>query len=111
MFIVLCLEDIYPFLKKIILHNKKFNQDFSFSFHDFFSAKLEELSFIGIFSGNGVHSKVIAVALKNYIINYFKVGTGVRVTLKKGNFYSILYNAFINAQNYINILYVYNNLK
>ena len=45
--------------------------------------------------------KSISQAFKNYIVNYFKNGNNMRVTLKKDNFYSIMYNSFINAQNYL----------
>ena len=66
-----------------------------------FSSKLEEISLFGIFDGNGPYGKGVALGFKNYIINYFKLGNEMRVTLKKDNFYSIMYNSFINAQKYL----------
>jgi serine/threonine protein phosphatase PrpC len=80
---------------------KKFNQDCSFSYMNLLSTKLDEISLFGIFDGNGPFGKGIALGFKNYIINYFKKCTEMRVTLKKDNFYSIMYNSFINAQNYL----------
>ena len=80
---------------------KKFNQDCNFCFWNFLSTKLNEISIFGIFDGNGPHGKGIALALKNYIVNYFKRGTDMKVNLKKDNFYSIMYNAFIRAQEYL----------
>ena len=80
---------------------KKFNQDCSFSYMNLPSTKLDEISLFGIFDGNGPFGKGIALGFKNYIINYFKKCTEMRVTLKKDNFYSIMYNSFINAQNYL----------
>jgi len=80
---------------------KKFNQDCSFSYMNLFSTKLDEISIFGIFDGNGPFGKGIALGFKNYIINYFKKCTEMKVTLKKDNFYSIMYNSFINAQNYL----------
>ena len=80
---------------------KKFNQDCNFCFWNFLSSKLNEISIFGIFDGNGPHGKGIALALKNYIVNYFKRGNDMKVNLKKDNFYSIMYNAFIHAQEYL----------
>ena len=80
---------------------KKFNQDCSFSYLNLITAKLDEVSLFGIFDGNGPYGKGIALSFKNYIINHFKTGTDMKVTLKKDNFYSIMYNSFINAQNYL----------
>jgi len=80
---------------------KKFNQDCSFSYMNLFSTKLDEISLFGIFDGNGPFGKGIALGFKNYIINYFKKCNEMKVTLKKDNFYSIMYNSFINAQNYL----------
>ena len=80
---------------------KKFNQDCAFSYWNFISKKLEEISIFGIFDGNGPYGKGIALCFKNYIINYFKKGEDMKVTLKKDNFYSIMYNSFINAHNYL----------
>ena len=80
---------------------KKFNQDCSFTYYNFMSAKLGDISLFGIFDGNGSCGKAVALGFKNYIINYFKTGNEMRVTLKKDNFYSIMYNSFVNAQNYL----------
>ena len=80
---------------------KKFNQDCNFCNLNFLSKKLDKISIFGIFDGNGPYGKGIALALKNYIINYFKRGTDMKVNLKKDNFYSIMYNAFIRAQEYL----------
>ena len=85
----------------------KVNQDTSFSFINFNSSKLGEISLFGIFDGNGPYGKQISSIVKDYIINYFKNCDDMRVTLKKDNFYSIMYNAFTNAQNYL----INNNLK
>ena len=82
-------------------HNKIFNQDCIFSYYNLYTMKLDEISLFGIFDGNGPYGKAIALGLKNYIIKYFKVGNEMKVTLKKDNFYSIMYNSFVNAQNYL----------
>mgnify|MGYP002868435095 FL=1 len=80
---------------------KKYNQDCTFSYYNLYTMKLDEISLFGIIDGNGPYGKAIALGIKNYIINYFKVGNDMRVTLKKDNFYSIMYNSFINAQKYL----------
>ena len=80
---------------------KKYNQDCTFSYYNLYTMKLDEISLFGIIDGNGPHGKAIALGIKNYIIKYFKVGNDMRVTLKKDNFYSIMYNSFINAQKYL----------
>ena len=89
------------FSYKIYNTKKKFGQDCTISSPNLFSAKLGEISLFGIFDGNGPYGKGIALGFKNYILNYFKTGIEMRVTLKKDNFYSIMYNSFINAQNYL----------
>ena len=81
--------------------NKKFNQDCLMINPSLFSAKLDEISLFGIFDGNGQYGKGIAQAFKNYVQDYFKTGNEMKVTLKKDNFYSIMYNSFVYAQNYL----------
>ena len=97
----LTLQGHIILLKNIQFAKKKFNQDCTFSYYSLTSAKLGELSLFGIFDGNGPYGKAVAQGFKNYIINYFKTGNEMRVTLKKDNFYSIMYNSFVNAQNYL----------
>ena len=97
----LTLQGHIILVKNIQFAKKKFNQDCTFSYYSLTSAKLGELSLFGIFDGNGPHGKAVAQGFKNYIINYFKTGNEMRVTLKKDNFYSIMYNSFVNAQNYL----------
>ena len=87
--------------KNLQFAKKKFNQDCTFSYYNFTCAKLGEVSLFGIFDGNGPYGKAVAQGFKNYILNYFKTGSEMRVTLKKDNFYSIMYNSFVNAQNYL----------
>jgi serine/threonine protein phosphatase PrpC len=81
--------------------NKKFNQDCIYTNIDLISSKLDEISLFGIFDGNGQYGKSIALAFKNYVVDYFLNCNEMRVTLKKDNFYSILYNSFVFAQNYL----------
>ena len=90
-----------PFKYSINYSNKKFNQDCIMMNPSLISAKLDEISLFGIFDGNGHHGKGIAQAFKNYVLDYFKNGNEMKVTLKKDNFYSILYNSFVYAQNYL----------
>ena len=90
-----------PFKYSINYSNKKFNQDCIMVNPSLISAKLDEISLFGIFDGNGHHGKGIAQAFKNYVLDYFKNGNEMKVTLKKDNFYSILYNSFVYAQNYL----------
>ena len=90
-----------PFKYSINYSNKKFNQDCIMMNPSLVSAKLDEISLFGIFDGNGHHGKGIAQAFKNYVLDYFKNGNEMKVTLKKDNFYSILYNSFVYAQNYL----------
>ena len=97
----LTLQGHIILVKNIQFAKKKFNQDCTFSYYSLTSAKLGELSLFGIFDGNGPYGKAVAQGFKNYIINYFKTGNEMRVTLKKDNFYSIMYNSFVNAQNYL----------
>ena len=90
---------------KVSLHKvnntKKFNQDISFCLLNVNSSKLGEISLFGIFDGNGPQGKSVSTAVKDHIINYFINGNEMRLTLKRDNFYSIMYNSFTNAQNYI----------
>ena len=90
-----------PFKYSINYSNKKFNQDCIMMNPSLISAKLDEISLFGIFDGNGHHGKGIAQAFKNYVLDYFKNGNEMKVTLKRDNFYSILYNSFVYAQNYL----------
>ena len=81
--------------------HKKFNQDINFCLLNINSEKLGEISLFGIFDGNGPYGKQVSNAVKDYIIDYFKNCKDMKVTLKKDNFYSIMYNSFINAQKYL----------
>ena len=90
-----------PFKYSINYSNKKFNQDCIMINQSLISSKLDEISLFGIFDGNGHYGKGIAQAFKNYVLDYFKNGNEMKVTLKKDNFYSILYNSFVYAQNYL----------
>lgn len=90
-----------PLHKMNNISSKKFNQDISFCLLNVNSSKLGEISLFGVFDGNGPHGKSVSAAVKEYIINYFINGTEMRVTLKRDNFYSIMYNSLVNAQNYI----------
>ena len=87
--------------KIINSHHKKFNQDINFSLLNIYSEKLGEISLFGIFDGNGPYGKQVAFAVKDYIIDYFKICKDMKVTLKRDNFYSIMYNSFTNAQKYL----------
>ena len=92
---------------KISPHNlmdilyKNTGQDTNFCFLNMNSAKLGNISLFGIIDGNGPYGKQISSIVKDYIIDYFKNSEEMKVTLKKDNFYSIMYNAFTNAQNYL----------
>ena len=88
---------------KIISHSTdaKFNQDCIFSYINLNTSKLDEISLFGIFDGNGYYGKGISQAFKNYVLDYFKYGNNMRVTMKKDNFYSIMYNSFVYAQNHL----------
>ena len=77
---------------------KKFNQDINFSLLNITSEKLGDISLFGVLDGNGPFGKQISSYVKDYIIDYFKNGNEMKVTLKKDNFYSIMYNSFVNAQ-------------
>ena len=89
-------------INKISLYpNKKFNQDCTFCYWNLLSLKLDEISLFGIIDGSGPYGKAVALAFKNYIVNYFKNGNEMKVTQKKDNFYSIIYNSFNHAQNYL----------
>ena len=90
-----------PTHKMINFPHKKLNQDVSFSLLHIKSAKLGEISLFGVLDGNGPFGKQIASTVKDYIIDYFKNGNEMKVTLKKDNFYSIMYNCFTNAQKYL----------
>ena len=80
---------------------KKFNQDTNFCLLNVKSEKLGVISLFGIFDGNGPNGKAVSTFIKEYIINYFLIGEDMRVTIKRDNFYSIMYNSFSNAQNHI----------
>ena len=90
-----------PFKFTINSANKKFNQDCLIINQSIISNKLDEISLFGIFDGNGQYGKGIAQGFKNYVLDYFKNGNDMKVTLKKDNFYSIMYNSFVYAQNYL----------
>ena len=89
------------FHKMTTLHNKKFNQDASFSLLNLISEKLGEICLFGVLDGNGPYGKHLSSLVKDYIINYFKKGDEMKVSLKRDNFYSIMYHCFTNAQNYL----------
>ena len=83
------------------LSNKKFNQDISFSLLNISSAKLGEISLFGVLDGNGPYGKQVSSLVKDYIVDYFTNSTEMKVTLKRDNFYSIMYNSFVFAQKYL----------
>ena len=89
------------FVKTLSSVDVKFNQDCIYTNTNLISSKLDEISLFGIFDGNGQYGKNIAIAFKNYVVDYFQKGTNMKVTLNKDNFYSIMYNAFDYAQNYL----------
>lgn len=80
---------------------KRLNQDICFSLLNINSVKLGEISLFGILDGNGPFGKQISSLVKDYIIDYFTNSSEMIVTLKRDNFYSIMYNSFAFAQNYL----------
>ena len=83
------------------LNNKKFNQDISFSLLNINSVKLGEISLFGVLDGNGPYGKQVSSIVKDYIVDYFTNCSEMKVTLKRDNFYSIMYNSFVFAQKYL----------
>ena len=83
------------------LNNKKFNQDISFSLLNISSVKLGEISLFGVLDGNGPYGKQVSSIVKDYIVDYFTNSNEMKVTLKRDNFYSIMYNSFVFAQKYL----------
>ena len=83
------------------LNNKKFNQDISFSLLNISSVKLGEISLFGVLDGNGPYGKQVSSIVKDYIVDYFTNSSEMKVTLKRDNFYSIMYNSFVFAQKYL----------
>ena len=83
------------------LNNKKFNQDISFSLLNISSVKLGEISLFGVLDGNGPYGKQVSSIVKDYIVDYFTNCNEMKVTLKRDNFYSIMYNSFVFAQKYL----------
>ena len=88
---------------------RKISQDLCFSNLNLKSEKLGPINMFGIFEGNGPHGKAITLILKNYLLKYFEKSTEMRVSLKKNNFYSIMYDAFVNAQKFLYNPKNYNN--
>lgn len=91
----------HAFNKTTINIRKKFNQCISFSNLNMYSNKLGRISLFGIFEGNGPSGRLISLIVKDYIINYFKNSTEMKVNLNKDNFYSIMYHSFEHAQNFL----------
>ena len=89
------------FIKTLSSIDVKFNQDCIYTNINLKSSKLGEVSLFALFDGNGQYGKNIALAFKNYVVDYFQKGTNMKVTLNKDNFYSIMYNAFDYAQDYL----------
>ena len=87
--------------KNMYVPSKKLGQDVSFSLLNINSVKLGEVSLFGVLDGNGPYGKQLSAIVKDYIIDYFKKCEEMKTTLKRDNFYSIMYNSFTNAQNYI----------
>ena len=88
---------------------RKINQNLCFSNINIKSEKLGSINMFGIFEGNGPHGKQITLILKNYLLKYFEKSTEMRVCQKKDNYYSIMYDAFVNTQNYLYNQKNYNN--
>ena len=80
---------------------RKISQHLCFSNLNINSKKLGPINLFGIFEGNGPHGKAIATLLKNYLLKYFEKSTEMKVTQKKNNYYSIMYDSFVNAQKYL----------
>lgn len=77
------------------------NKDCYLAKQDIISKILGKLSLFGVFNGNGEYGAQIARAIKTYLVDYFENSTNIQTCLKKDNYYTILTNAFISAQNYI----------
>ena len=80
--------------KNMYVPNKKLGQDVSFSLLNINSVKLGEVSLFGVLDGNGPYGKQLSAIVKDYIIDYFKKCEEMKTTLKRDNFYSIMYNSF-----------------
>lgn len=77
------------------------NKDCYLAKQDITSKILGKISLFGVFNGNGEYGTQISKAIKNYLLDYFENSTNIQTCLKKDNYYTILTNAFISAQNYI----------
>ena len=90
-----------PLNKMMNIPSKKYNQDSNFSLLNITSEKLGEICLFGVLDGNGLYGKQISSLVRDYIIDYFKNGNEMKVTLKRDNFYSIMYNSFVNTQKHL----------
>ena len=90
-----------PLNKMMNIPSKKYNQDSNFSLLNITSEKLGEICLFGVLDGNGPYGKQISSLVRDYIIDYFKNGNEMKVTLKRDNFYSIMYNSFVNTQKHL----------
>ena len=80
--------------------NKPLNKDAYITKFDFISKTFGKVSLFGILHGIGVNGSIVSKTVRNFIVNYFEKQE-IETTIKKDNYYTILANVFINANEYL----------
>ena len=78
----------------------KRNEDAVITKWDFISKTFGKISLFGVLNGIGVNGYYISRLLRNYFIDYFEKQS-IETSMNKDNFYTILSQAFINANTYL----------
>ena len=80
--------------------NKPLNKDAYITKVDFISKTFGKVSLFGILHGIGENGSIVSKAVRNFIVNYFEK-QDIETTINKDNYYTILANVFLNANEYL----------
>ena len=93
-------EATTPLLTNINAPKQKRNEDAVITKWDFISKTFGKVSLFGVLNGIGVNGYYISRLVRNYFIDYFEKHN-VETSMNKDNFYTILSEAFINANTFL----------
>ena len=90
----------FPGSCKNQLSNKPLNKDAYITKFDFISKTFGKVSLFGVLHGIGENGGIVSKAVRNFIVNYFEKKS-IETTINKDNYYTILANVFLNANEYL----------
>ena len=95
------IKQLPPDSKKL---SKKFMTDGCFCKYNMMTKLLGKISLFGVFDGHGPKGHLVSKVVRNFLCDYFENSTEMNVSSNRDNFYTILFDAFSAAQNYLKSL-------